>query len=112
MTPSSADDEAWDRIERLVTSMQELQAKKVFDLARRLLPKDFQLRDDGEKLLGPGNGLVAAPLVNENDLEGSFSIGEVLPPSSNQGGNMTLGIVSQQNKAQWLSRHGEQVRQL
>ena len=37
MTQSSAD-AAWDEIERLVASMQELQAKKVFDLARRLLP--------------------------------------------------------------------------
>jgi hypothetical protein len=26
-------------VERLIASMQELQAKKVFDLARRLLPK-------------------------------------------------------------------------
>jgi hypothetical protein len=29
---------AWDAIERLVATMQEHQAKKVFELARRLLP--------------------------------------------------------------------------
>ncbi len=36
---SEAREKAYDELERLLLSMQETQSKKVFDLARRLLPK-------------------------------------------------------------------------